>query len=108
MATLNATELGERDETTLKAVGHGSRGLQFGLQFTAVQRHPGRTDRGSWSSLNRSGRPRSELLMRLGLSSAGIGAATPPDGTGSGHIEASAKTQAMSKDRTDLDDLRHR
>src|SRR5207247_11198613 len=36
-------------------------GLQFGLQFTAGRRGPGRTDRGRWSSLNRSGRSRSEL-----------------------------------------------
>jgi hypothetical protein len=28
-------------------------GLQFGLQFIAVQRHPGRTGRGRWSRLNR-------------------------------------------------------
>ena len=42
-------------------------GLQFGLQFNAVRRRPQRTDRGRWSSLNRSGRPRSEQLMRLGL-----------------------------------------
>jgi len=38
--------------------------LQFGLQFSTVQGSPGRTDHGRWSSLNRSGRPRSELLMR--------------------------------------------
>jgi hypothetical protein len=41
-------------------------GLQFRLQFTAVQSRPGRTGQACWSSLNRSERPRPELLMRLG------------------------------------------
>jgi hypothetical protein len=42
-------------------------GLQFGLQFTAVRCRPRRTGQGDWSSLNRSGRSRPELLMRLGF-----------------------------------------
>jgi hypothetical protein len=42
-------------------------GLQFWLQFTTVQERPGNTDQEPWSSLNRSGPPRPELLMRLGL-----------------------------------------
>jgi len=42
-------------------------GLQFGLQFTAVRCRPRRTGQGGWSSLNRSGRSRPELLMRLGF-----------------------------------------
>ena len=41
-------------------------GLQFGLQFNAVRHGAQRTDQARWSSLNRSGRLRSELLMRLG------------------------------------------
>jgi hypothetical protein len=41
--------------------------LQFGLQFNTVPRRPGQTDQGRWSSLNRSGQRRPELLMRLGL-----------------------------------------
>jgi hypothetical protein len=40
------------------------RGLQFGLQFTTVRHHPGKTSREGWSSLNRSGQPYPELLMR--------------------------------------------
>jgi len=43
--------------------GHG---LHFGLQFTAVQHRPPKIDQRSRSSLNRSGQPRPELLMRLG------------------------------------------
>ena len=39
--------------------------LQFGLQFNAVRRRSGKTVHGRRSSLNRSGRPRPELLMRL-------------------------------------------
>jgi hypothetical protein len=39
--------------------------LQFGLQFTTVPCRPGRTGQRRWSSLNRSGPPRAELLMRL-------------------------------------------
>ena len=42
--------------------------LQFGLQFNTVPRRPGQTDQGRWSSLNRSGQRRPELLMRLGPS----------------------------------------
>ena len=38
--------------------------LQFGLQFNTVPRRPGQTDQGRWSSLNRSGQRRPELLMR--------------------------------------------
>jgi hypothetical protein len=34
-------------------------------QFTVVRRRPDRTGHGHWSSLNRSGRPRPELLIRL-------------------------------------------
>jgi hypothetical protein len=49
------------------------RGLQFGLQFTAVRDHPGKTGRGGWSSLNRSEQPCSELLMRLGFARSGCG-----------------------------------
>ena len=41
--------------------------LQFGLQFKTVPRRPGQTDQGRWSSLNRSGQRRPELLMRLGF-----------------------------------------
>jgi hypothetical protein len=40
--------------------------LQFGLQFNTVPRRPGQTDQGRWSSLNRSGQRRPELLMLLG------------------------------------------
>jgi len=40
--------------------------LQFGLQFNAVRRRSGKTVHGRRSSLNRSGRPRPELLMRWG------------------------------------------
>ena len=39
--------------------------LQFQLQFTAVQEGPRGTGQERWSRLNRSGRPRPELLMRL-------------------------------------------
>ena len=53
-------------ETTFQAAGHGLPELQFQLQFTAVQRRPGKIARRHWSSLDRSGRPRPELLMRLG------------------------------------------
>jgi hypothetical protein len=42
------------------------RGLQFGLQFNAVQRRTLRTDRARWSSLNHSEPWRPELLMPLG------------------------------------------
>ena len=42
-------------------------GLQFWLQFTAVQRGPGTTGAGRWSSLNGSEQSRPELLMRLGF-----------------------------------------
>jgi hypothetical protein len=38
---------------------------QFQLQFTAVQEGSRGTDQEHWSRLNRSGRPRSQLLMRL-------------------------------------------
>ncbi len=41
--------------------------LQFGLQVNTVPRRPGQADQGRWSSLNRSGQRRPELLMRLGL-----------------------------------------
>jgi len=44
-----------------------SGGLQFGLQFTAVRHRPRQTDQWRWSRLNRSGRPRPELLMRFGF-----------------------------------------
>jgi len=57
-----------------------SPGLQFGLQFSTARGRPGRTNHGCWSSLNRSGRPRSELLMRLGL--AATNAAKAPDASG--------------------------
>ena len=61
--------------------------LQIRLQFTVVRSCPGRTGQERWSSLNRSGRQRPELLMRLGLATIGTGAATraamPPDGAGS-------------------------
>jgi hypothetical protein len=39
-------------------------GLQFGSQFEAVLGRPQRSGQGRWSSMNRSGWPRSELLMR--------------------------------------------
>jgi hypothetical protein len=42
-------------------------GLQFRLQFNAVRHSPAKTGQGCWSSLNRSGLSRPELLMRLGL-----------------------------------------
>jgi len=45
----------------------GSPRLQSGLQFTTVRCRPGKTDQRRWSSLNRSGQPRPELLMRMGL-----------------------------------------
>ena len=38
--------------------------LQFGLQFNTVPRRPGQAGQGRWSSLNRSGQRRPELLMR--------------------------------------------
>jgi hypothetical protein len=41
-------------------------GLQFRLQFNAVRPSPATTGQGCWSSLNRSGLSRPELLMRLG------------------------------------------
>ena len=41
--------------------------LQFGLQSNTVPPRPGQTDQGRWTSLNRSGQRRPELLMRLGL-----------------------------------------
>jgi hypothetical protein len=41
--------------------------VQFGLQLTGVQDGPGWTAHRRWSSLNQSGRPRPELLMRLGV-----------------------------------------
>ena len=44
-------------------------GLQFRLQFNAVRHRPAKTGQGCWSSLNRSGLSRPELLMRLGLGS---------------------------------------
>jgi hypothetical protein len=37
---------------------------RLGLQFTVVQRHPGRIGLGRWSSLNRPELPRPDLLMR--------------------------------------------
>lgn len=40
--------------------------LQFGLRFDTVRCRLGRTDRERWSSLNRFGQLRPELLMRLG------------------------------------------
>jgi len=42
-------------------------GLQFPLQFNAVRHSPAKTGHGCWSSLNRSGLSRPELLMQLGL-----------------------------------------
>ena len=41
-------------------------GVAVGLQFTTVRCRPEKTGQGRWSSLNRSERPRPELLMRLG------------------------------------------
>jgi hypothetical protein len=58
------TGLDGQDLATDQQVGQLWAGLQFGLQFTGVQSHPGRTG-GRWSSLNRSERSRPELLMRL-------------------------------------------
>jgi hypothetical protein len=40
-------------------------GLQFGLQFTTARCCPRRTDQGQRARLNRSGRPRPKLVMRL-------------------------------------------
>src|SRR5262249_30015122 len=45
----------------------GRQSLQFKLQFTAVQEGPRGTSQGGRSRVNRSGRPRPELLMRLGF-----------------------------------------
>jgi len=56
-----------------------SLGLQFGLQFTTVQRRPRRIDHRHWSRLNRSERPRSELLMRLGFTPVPLRALTPTE-----------------------------
>ena len=42
------------------------RRLQFGLQFEAVPGRPLKTCEACWSRLDRSGRVRPELLMRLG------------------------------------------
>lgn len=39
----------------------------LGLQFTAMQCRSQRTCQAGWSRLNRSGPPRPELLMRLGI-----------------------------------------
>jgi hypothetical protein len=50
----------------LQPAGHGPPELQFQLQFTAVQEGSRGTGQGRWSRLNLSGRPRSELLRRLG------------------------------------------
>src|SRR5215468_5471746 len=61
-----AASPGNQDWTCSGTVVNSLR-LQFGLQFTAVRHRPGWTDQGCWSSLNGSGRPRSELLMRLGF-----------------------------------------
>src|SRR5205814_6250624 len=47
-------------------VGRGPPELQFQLQFTAVQEGSRGTGQRDWSRLNRSGRLRPELLMRLG------------------------------------------
>ena len=52
-------------------------GLQFGLQFSAVRRRTRRTGQARWSSLNRSGPLRPELLMRHTVRRGR--AATPPD-----------------------------
>jgi hypothetical protein len=52
--------------------GHRA-GLQFGLQSEAVQRRPEETGQRRWSSLNRSGQPCPELLMRLVNAAAGPG-----------------------------------
>jgi hypothetical protein len=63
--------------------------LQFGLQFNAVRRRSGKTVHGRRSSLNPSGRPRPELLMRLGLAC--------------GHQEQESLTDFSRTDRTVLD-----
>jgi hypothetical protein len=44
-----------------------SRAAQLQFQFTAVQEGPGGIGEECWPRLNRSGRPRSELLMRFGF-----------------------------------------
>ena len=49
------------------AAGHGLPELQFELQFPAVQEGSRGTNQGRGSRLNGSGRPRPELLMRLGF-----------------------------------------
>jgi hypothetical protein len=54
------------------------RRLQFGLQFNAVRDRTQKTDRLGWSSMNRYGRLRPELLMRLGFQrSRPMGGRTP-------------------------------
>ena len=50
-------------------------GLQFRLQFNAVRHSPAKTDQGRWSSLNRSGLSRPELLMRLGVAASKLAVA---------------------------------
>jgi len=79
--------------------------LQFGLPFSAV-RVPSAKDRPSaLASLNRTGPLGPELLMRLGLTSVGIGAAMPADCARSRRATANTETQATPGDRTDSDDL---
>src|SRR6266567_2020005 len=52
--------------TDQKTASGWTKRLQFGLQFITVRCRPGKTDHGCWSRLNRSDRPRPELLMLLG------------------------------------------
>jgi hypothetical protein len=64
----NLTPVPHREALAAKRPQLGSPpGLQFRLQFNAGRHSPAKTDQGCWSSLNRSGLPRPELLMRLGL-----------------------------------------
>ena len=55
--------------------------LQFGLQFTAVPRRSGKSGLRSWSSLNRSGQSRPELLMRLGSRPSAFESLSAPGGS---------------------------
>jgi hypothetical protein len=56
---------------------HDGTALQFGLEFNAVRRRPGKTSQGRWSCLNRSERLSPELLMRLGFAPSGVQQALP-------------------------------
>ena len=74
--------------------------MQFGLQSNAVRRGTGRTDRVRWSSMNESGPPRPELLMRVGLGShAGSHRDEQPRGSPDSHGQ---RVSTRPRSRTDL------